>query len=79
MFHPKIISRILGLLHIIEAAFLLTRLAVAFYYHETIIYTYLYTLATMVGTGAVLAYIGRGKARNISRKDGYIVVTFCWI
>ncbi|MBR3613548.1 MAG: TrkH family potassium uptake protein [Bacteroidaceae bacterium] len=79
MFHPKIISRILGLLLFIEAAFLLTSLAVAFYYHETIINTYLYTLAAMVGTGAVLAYIGRGKERNISRKDGYIVVTFCWI
>lgn len=79
MFHPKIISRILGLLLFIEAAFLLTSLAVAFYYHETIIDTYLYTLAAMVGTGAVLAYIGRGKERNISRKDGYIVVTFCWI
>ena len=79
MFHPKIISRILGLLLFIEAAFLLTSLAVAFYYRETIIDTYLYTLAAMVGTGAVLAYIGRGKERNISRKDGYIVVTFCWI
>ena len=79
MFHPKIISRILGLLLFIEAAFLLTSLAVAFYYHETIIDTYLYTLAAMVGTGAVLAYIGRGKERNISRKDGYIVVTLCWI
>lgn len=79
MFHPKIISRILGLLLFIEAAFLLTSLAVALYYHETIIDTYLYTLAAMVGTGAVLAYIGRGKERNISRKDGYIVVTFCWI
>ena len=79
MFHPKIISRILGLLLFIEAAFLLTSLAVAFYYHETIIDTYLYTLAAMVGTGTVLAYIGRGKERNISRKDGYIVVTFCWI
>lgn len=79
MFHPKIISRILGLLLFIEAAFLLTGLAVALYYHETIIETYLYTLATMVGTGTVLAYIGRGKERNISRKDGYIVVTLCWI
>lgn len=79
MFHPKIISRIIGLLLFIEAAFLLTSLAVAFYYHEPIIDTYLCTLATMLGTGTVLTYIGRGKERNISRKDGYIVVTLCWI
>ena len=51
MFHPKIISRILGLLLFIEAAFLLTSLAVAFYYHETIIDTYLYTRAHHCGKG----------------------------
>lgn len=79
MFHPRIISRILGLLLFIEAAFLLTSLAVALFYRETDLNTYIYSLAAMVGTGAVLTYIGRGKERNISRKDGYIVVTLCWI
>lgn len=79
MFHPKIILRILGLLLFIEAAFLLTSLAVALFYNEAIVDTYLYSLAAMIGTGAVLTYIGRGKERNISRKDGYIVVTLCWI
>lgn len=63
----------------IEAAFLLTSLGVSLFYNEPILKTYLYSLAAMVGTGAILTYIGRGKERNISRKDGYIVVTFCWV
>lgn len=63
----------------IEATFLLTSLAVALFYHEENLNTYIYSLAAMVGTGAVLTYVGRGKERNISRKDGYIVVTLCWI
>lgn len=79
MFHPKIILRILGLLLLIEAAFLFTSLAVALFYNEHNLNTYYYSLAAMVGTGALFAYIGRGKERNISRKDGYIVVTLCWI
>lgn len=79
MFHPKIISRILGLLLLIEAAFLLTAFAVALFYDEHDLKTYLYSLAAMVGTGTLLAYIGKGKERNVSRKDGYIVVTLCWV
>ena len=79
MFHPKIIFRILGFLLIIEACFLLGSLALSYYYHEPTLNTYLYTLAAMVGVGSVFAYIGKGKERNISRKDGYIIVTLCWI
>ncbi len=79
MFHPKIISRIIGLLLFIEAAFLVSALAVSLYYKEAKLNTYFYSLGAMVGTGLLLTYIGRGKERNISRKDGYIVVTLCWI
>ncbi len=79
MFHPKIIFRILGFLLFIEAGFLLGSLALSFYYNENTISTYLYSLAAMVGVGSLFLYIGKGKERNISRKDGYIVVTSCWI
>lgn len=79
MFHPKIISRILGFLLIVEAGFLLTALSVSYYYEEHVLRSYLYSLAAMVGCGMLLVYIGRGRERNISRKDGYIVVTLCWV
>lgn len=79
MFHPKIISRIIGFLLIIEAGFLTSGFLVSLYYGERILESYIYSLAVMLGFGTLLAYVGKGKERNISRKDGYIVVTLCWI
>ncbi len=79
MFHPKIILRIIGFLLMIEAAFFSTALAVSFYDNESMVKYYIYSFAMMLGCGVLFAYIGKGKERNISRKDGYIVVTICWI
>lgn len=79
MFHPKVILRIIGLLLQLEALFLTLSIGVSLYYNENMLNTYLYTLAAMVGCGLLLTYIGYNKQRNISRKDGYIVVTLCWV
>lgn len=79
MFHPKIIFRIIGLLLYVEAFFLLGSVAVALFYDEQIIRSLLISVATMVGTGSLLTYLCYGTDRNISRKDGYIIVTLCWI
>ena len=79
MIHFKIISRILGLLLLIEALFMLVALGVSVYYDEHIIPAYIYAIATTLAAGALLLYCGRGKERNISRKDGYIVVSSAWI
>lgn len=79
MFHPKIIFRIIGLLLFVEAIFLIGCIPVALFYNEPIIHPLLIPVASMIGVGSILAYICRGAERNISRKDGYIVVTFCWI
>ena len=79
MFHPKIIFRIIGLLLFIEAIFLTSSIVVAWYYNETIITELLASVVAMVGTGSVLTMLCRGTERNISRKDGYVVVTLCWV
>ena len=79
MIHFKIISRILGLLLLIEALFMLVALGVSVYYDEHIIPAYIYTIATTLAASTLLLHCGRGKERNISRKDGYIVVSSAWI
>lgn len=79
MFHPKIILKIIGLLLYFEAIFLLGSIGVAFYYSETTLSAHLYTLALLVGFGLFFSFLGRNSGRNLSRKDGYIVVTLCWI
>ena len=79
MFHPKIIFRIIGMLLFVEAIFLLSTVPVALYYNETVTRPLLLSIASMVGVGVFLTYLCHGTERNISRKDGYIVVTLCWV
>ena len=78
MFHPKAIFRITGILLFIEALFLLGSVPVAIYYSEPV-EALLWSVAAMVGTGTLLTYLCRKAGRDVSRKDGYIVVTLIWI
>ncbi len=79
MFHPKLIFRIVGLLLFIEAFFLLSSIGVALYYNEHVITSLLLSVGVMLVAGTALSYFCRGEGRNISRKDGYVVVTLCWV
>lgn len=79
MFHPKVILRILGLLLQLEALFLTSGVALSLYYNDNMLPSFLYTIIALVGCGILFTYLGRSKERNISRKDGYIVVTLCWV
>ena len=78
MFHPKAIFRIIGFLLLFEALSLLSCIPVALYYGESTEYLLL-SVAAMVVSGSFFAYICRKAGRNVSRKDGYIVVTVIWI
>lgn len=78
MFHPKAIFRIIGFLLLFEALSLLSCIPVALYYGEPTEYLLL-SVAAMVVSGSFFAYVCRKAGRNVSRKDGYIVVTVIWI
>lgn len=79
MFHPKAIFRIIGLLLIFEALSLLSCVFVAMYYNESVINDLLLSVAVMAGSGALIAYLCHKAGRDVSRKDGYIVVTVIWV
>ena len=79
MFHPKVILKIIGLLLQLEALFLTSGVALSLYYNDNMLPSFLYTIIALVGCGILFTYLGRSKERNISRKDGYIVVTLCWV
>ena len=79
MFHPKVIFRIIGMLLFIEAAFLLSGIGVSLYYGEDTVKPLLYSFGIIALTGALLVALCRGGERSISRKDGYVVVTLCWV
>ena len=79
MFHPKIILRIVGILLFIEAAFLLGSVGVSLFYAEDTVRPLLYSAGIIASIALLLVTFCKGGERAISRKDGYVVVTLCWI
>ena len=79
MFHPKVILRIVGILLFIEAAFLLGSIGVSLYYNETTVRPLLYSFGIIAAVALMLVTLCKGGERQISRKDGYVVVTLCWV
>ena len=79
MFHPKIILRIVGILLFIEAAFLLGSVGVSLFYGEDTVRPLLYSAGIIASVALLLVTFCKGGERAISRKDGYVVVTLCWI
>ena len=79
MFHPKVILRIVGILLFIEAAFLLGSIGVSLYYNETTVRPLLYSFGIIAAVALLLVTLCKGGERQISRKDGYVVVTLCWV
>ena len=79
MFHPKIILRIVGILLFIEAAFLLGSVGVSLFYAEDTVRPLLYSAGIIASVALLLVTFCKGGERAISRKDGYVVVSLCWI
>ena len=79
MFHPKVIFRIIGILLFIAAAFLLGSIGVSLFYGEDTVKPLLYSFGIIALTATILVTFCKGGERSISRKDGYVVVTMCWV
>lgn len=79
MFHPKVILRIIGMLLFIEAAFLLCCVGVALFYGENTVMPLLGSSGIIALVGAIVVFMCKGGDRQVSRKDGYIIVTLCWV
>ena len=79
MFHPKVILRIVGILLFIEAAFLLGSIGVSLFYDEATTRPLLYSFGIIAAVALMLVTLCKGGERQISRKDGYVVVTLCWV
>ena len=79
MFHPKVIFRIVGILLFIEAAFLLSSIGISLLYGENTVKPLLCSFGIIAMAGLLLVTLCKGGERNVSRKDGYVVVTLCWV
>lgn len=78
MLHKKMIFRVLGYLLLIETALLLVCAGVSFFYREDDLSAFLLSALTTTGVGCLLVYLGRGAERQLTRRDGYLIVSLTW-
>lgn len=78
MINWRQISKLLGILLFIEAGQLLVTMGVSIFYDEDII-PFLTTIILAIVLGVSGRYAGRKAGTNMSRKDGYIIVSAVWM
>ncbi len=79
LMNRKMICRILGILLHLEGLLLLVCMGVSLLYGERDFRFFLYAAALTAGAACLLQVAGRGAAKNVSRRDGYCIVTFSWL
>ena len=79
MINTKLISKILGALLNIEAAFMAVCLVVSLCYREDDMGPLAATLGMTVVVALSLRLLGRGASNSLSRRDAYLLVTLVWI
>ena len=79
MVNKKIIFNILGLLLIIEGVFLLISSAVAAYFNQYDLISLVISSALCFVSGGSAWYFTRKANKNISKREGYIIVSLVWV
>lgn len=79
MIHKKMICKVLGDLLLIETAMILLCTGVSLFYGENDLPAFLYTACITTGTGMILALFGRNAERQLTRREGYLIVSLAWI
>lgn len=69
----------MGFLFFIETGFLILCSLLAVYYQESDVSAFLTSAAITAGAGIISSLFGKNAEKKISRRDGYVVVTFAWV
>lgn len=69
----------MGFLFFIETGFLILCSLLAVYYQESDVSAFLTSAAITAGAGIIASLFGKNAEKKISRRDGYVVVTFAWV
>ena len=78
-FNFKLILRILGILLLIESLFMLLSGVVSLIYAESDLFAFIISTAITATFGGFLFYKGRKFENNISKREGYFIVSISWI
>ena len=79
MINFKTIIRIIGILLLLETVMFLVCSSVSFYYRESDMLDFWKAGGITAGIGILLAALGKGGERQLTRRDGYVLVSFAWV
>lgn len=79
MINFKTIIRIIGILLLLETVMFLVCSSVSFYYRESDMLDFRKAGGITAGIGLLLAALGKGGERQLTRRDGYVLVSFAWV
>ncbi len=77
--NKKIISRVLGVLLLIEMGLFMLCAIVSLCYRENDYIYFLYTCGINAAVGGLLLLYGRNAENSMNRRDGYCVVSLSWV
>lgn len=78
MINYKIIIRIIGILLLLLTLMLLACSGVSFYYQDEALTDFWVSAGITASVGLLLAFLGKGGERQLTRRDGYVLVSFAW-
>lgn len=79
MINFKTIIRIIGILLLLETTMFLVCSGVSFFYRESDMLDFWKAGGITAGVGLLLAFLGKGGERQLTRRDGYVLVSFAWV
>lgn len=79
MFNIKAIIKILGFLLIVEGAFMLLAFCVSLIYQEHDMIPILKSALLSIFIGGITVFATRNAQKNISKNDGFIIVSLVWV
>lgn len=77
--NTKLVRHVLGLLLLIEAAFMFLSTIVGVIYRDSAISALFISTSITVVSGIILMVSGRNSAKDIGKREGYIIVAITWI
>lgn len=75
----KIVSRIIGQLLFLEAAFMVACLVMSFVYRENDGIAFMISILLTTCGGIMFRMLGREAGNNLNRRDAFLVVTAAWV
>ena len=79
MFNFKLIIRVLGLLLLIEGLLIIFCIVLSLIYRENEIGSLAISGLITMGAGGVMWLVTMGSNRNLNARDGFLIVSLCWI